>query len=215
MSALRQRNAPLLKLKTRPLAPGGVDVASIAHLFRRKNMSLEYKKRLDYFDRAFKWNGLSLGRPEADEIPRLEGQLGVNETVADPIAGLHRRPLSGLDVNMLLAIAEMASAKVIGVWPPIDSDRFLNVPGLGTTAVRIVLPNPTLGDVLRLEGSDLNEAEAYLLCEVNPDQAETVRLVGWAGREAVRCSPKVRLEPDQPEVYVVGVESRLPAKKGG
>ena len=99
----------------------------------------------------------------------------------------------------------MAVAKVFGVWPPIDSNRFLELPGLGTTAVRIVLPNPTLGNVLRTEASDLHEVEAYLVCEVNPDQPETVRLVGWAGRQDVVCSPKVRLADDEPEVYVVGI----------
>jgi hypothetical protein len=172
-------------------------------------------KRLDYLDRAFKSMGLSLGHPEADEIARREGQMGLSERSEDPtaesedgwrkLADLHRRPLTGLDTHNLLAMAEMAVAKFFGVWPPSGSNRFIDVPDLGTTAVRIVLPNPTLGNVLRMEGSDLHEAESYLVCEVNPAQLGKVRLAGWAGRQDVLCSPKVRLADDEPEVYVVDI----------
>jgi hypothetical protein len=172
-------------------------------------------KRLDYLDRAFKLMGLSLGHPEADEIAWREGQLGLNErsedSTAEPeddwrkLADLHRRPLSGLDAHYLLAMAEMAVTKFFGVWLPSVSNRFIDIPGLGTTAVRIVLPNPTLGNVLRMEGSDLHEVESYLVCEVNPAQIEKARLAGWAGRQDVLCSPKVRLADDEPEVYVVGM----------
>jgi hypothetical protein len=86
-----------------------------------KHMSM---KRLDYLDRAFKSMGLSLGRPEADEIARREGQLGLSERSEEPtaeprdawtrLADLHRRPLSGLDAHNLLAIAEMAVTKLFG-----------------------------------------------------------------------------------------------------
>jgi len=105
-------------------------------------------------------------------------------------------------------MTELAVAKFFGVWPSSlssVSNRFIDLPGLGTTAVRIVLPNPTLGNFLRMEGSDLHEAESYLVCEVNPAQLGTVRLVGWAGRQDVLCSPKVRIADDEPEVYVVGI----------
>jgi hypothetical protein len=172
-------------------------------------------KRLAYLDRAFKSMGLSLGHPEANEISRREGQLGLSERSEDPtaepeddprkLADLHRRPLSGLDAHTLLAMGEMAVTKFFGVPPPSVSNQFIDIPGLGTTAVRIVLPNPTLGNSLRLEGSDLQEAESYLVCVVNPAQLREVWLVGWAGRQDVLCSPKVRLADDEPEVYVVGL----------
>jgi hypothetical protein len=161
-------------------------------------------KRLDYLDRAFKSMGLSLGHPEANEIVWREVQLGLSGGSED-LADLHRRPLSGRDAHILLAIAEMAVTKVFGLWPPSVSNRFIDIPGLGTTAVRIVLPNPRLGNFFRMEGSDLHEAESYLVCEVNPAQLGTVRLVGWAGRQDVLCSPKVRIADDEPEVYVVGI----------
>jgi hypothetical protein len=101
-------------------------------------------------------------------------------------------------------MAEMAVTKLFGVWPSV-SNRCIDIPGLGATAVRIVLPDPTLGNVLRMEGSDLHEAESYLVCEVNSTQFGKVRFVGWAARQDVLCSPKVRLADDEPEVYVVGI----------
>jgi hypothetical protein len=171
-------------------------------------MSME---RLDYLDRAFKSMGLTLGHPEANEISRREGQLGLNERwEALELADLHRRPLSGIDAHILLAMAEMTVTKLFGVRPPSVSNQFIDIPGLGTTGVRIVLPNPTLGNFLRMEGSDLHEAASYLVCEVNPTQPGKVRLVGWAGRQDVLRSPKVRLADDEPEVYVVDISDDIP-----
>jgi hypothetical protein len=159
--------------------------------------------------------GLSLGRPEADEMTRLEWRLGLGERSVDLAAGteatvgwftdLDRRPLSGCDAQVLLAMAELAVTKLFGLPPITQASRILDIPGLGRTAVRIILQNPALGHVLRMEASGLGEAESYRLCEVNTARPESVRLVGWAERQEVLGSPKVRLADGEPEVYAVSI----------
>jgi hypothetical protein len=169
-------------------------------------------KRLDYLDRAFKTLGLSLGLPDADEISRLEDTLGLTERSGDltrplqaawRVTSLHRRPLSGGDAHVLVAIAEGGVTQVFGLPPVTPDTRFLDVPGLGRTAVRIILRNPALNPVLRMEDAGLVEVDSYLLCEVNTDQLQSVMLLGWAGRQDILGSPKVRLADGQPEVYLV------------
>ena len=81
------------------------------------------------------------------------------------------------------------------------------VPGLGRTAVRIILQNPALGHVLRMEASGLGKEESNLLCEVNIAQPESITLLGWAGRQDVLGSPKVRLADGEPEAYAVPSQS--------
>jgi hypothetical protein len=171
-------------------------------------------RRLDYLDRAFKTMGLSLGRPEADEMSQLEWRLGLSERstrAAGPgealrwLTELDRHPLSGGDAQMLVAMAEMAVTKVFGLPPIIKASRILDVPGLGRTAVRIILQNPALGHVLRMEASGLGEEESYLLCEVNTVQPESVLVVDRVGRQDVLSSPKVRLAEGEPEVYAVSI----------
>jgi hypothetical protein len=171
-------------------------------------------RRLDYLDRAFKTMGLSLGRPEADEISQLEWRLGLSERstrAAWPgetlrwLTDLDRRPLAGEDAQVLLAMAEMAVTKVFGLPPITEASRILDVPGLGRTAVRIILQNPALGHVLRMEASGLGDEESYLLCEVNTARPESVLVLVRARRQDVLSSPKVRLAEGEPEVYAVSI----------
>jgi hypothetical protein len=171
-------------------------------------------RHLEYLDRAFKTMGLSLGHPEADEMSQLEWRLGLTERsarAAGPgntvgwLTELDRRPLSGCDAQVLLAMAEMVVTKVFGLPPITEANRILDVPGLGRTAVRIILQNPALGHVLRMESSGLGEADTDLLCEVNTARPESIKLVGWAGRQDILGSPKVRLEDGEPEVYAVSI----------
>jgi hypothetical protein len=159
--------------------------------------------------------GLSLGRPEADEMSRLEGWLGLRDRSVTPSSGpkaivgqlteLDRRPLSACDAQVLLTIAEVAVTRMIGLPQMTPAGRFLDIPGLGRTAIRILLHNPVLGHVLRMEASGLSEAESYLLCEANAAQPELVRLLGWAGRQDVLDSPKVRLAAGEPEACAVSI----------
>ena len=118
---------------------------------------------------------------------------------------LDRRPLSGCDAQVLLAMAELAVTKLFGLPPITQASRILDIPGLGRTAVRIILQNPALGHVLRMEASGLGEAESYRLCEVNTARPESVLVLVRARRQDVLSSPKVRLAEGEPEVYAVSI----------
>jgi hypothetical protein len=179
-------------------------------------------RRLDYLDLAFKTMGLSLGRQEADEMSRLARRLepiarwaraaGPGKTVAW-LTDLDRRPLSGRDAQVLLAMAETAVTMVFGLPPITQASRILDVPGLGRTAVRIILQNPALGHVLRMEASGLGKVDSYLLCEVNAARPESIMPLGWASRQDVLGSPKVRLADGEPEAYAVSIAgSQLPLR---
>jgi hypothetical protein len=126
---------------------------------------------------------------------------------------LDRRPLSGCDAQVLLAMAEMAVTKLFGLPPITQASRILDVPGLGRTAVRIILQNPAIGHALRMEASGLGKVESYLLCEVNASRPESIMLLGWARRQDVLGSPKVRLADGEPKAYAVSIAgSPLPLR---
>jgi hypothetical protein len=64
-----------------------------------------------------------------------------------------------------------------------------------------------------MEASGLGKEESNLLCEVNIAQPESITLLGWAGRQDVLGSPKVRLADGEPEAYAVRIAgSQLPLR---
>jgi hypothetical protein len=186
------------------------------------HMSLE---RLAYLDSAFKTLGLSIGRPEADEISRAEERLGVGGRSGSPAARpeetlerltrLDRHPLSGRDAQVLVAVAQGVVAQAFGLPRITPATSFLDIPGLGRTAVRVILRNPALGRALRIEARGLEEVRSYVLCEITFTRPEEVTLVGWAGREAVLGSSRVRLANEDPSVHVVGVPELRPIQLPG
>lgn len=164
-------------------------------------MSLE---RLAYLDHAFNTHGLSLGRAEADEISRLEARFRRGDSLRR-LAQFCARPLSAVQAQVLLAIAQAAVAKTFRLPEVAVETRNLDLPGLGPTAVRIALRGRSPEAALRIESGGLERAAGYFLCGVSPARPDEIALMGWSDRAAVLGAPKVRLLRGGPEVHVVAV----------
>jgi hypothetical protein len=173
--------------------------------------SAQLHARARYLDTAIKHFDLSFGLKEADELSNSGDEAndlvnpGDDDSKHFDSVAFWDHPITGLEAHILHAFAQCALAKKQGLPFPSADCLYQDLPGLGQTAVRVMLledgrPDPS--DWL-IEVENLEDVQSHYLCGLDPRVPHEIWLGGWLSSAEIRKAKKERLVEGGPEVYTI------------
>jgi hypothetical protein len=165
--------------------------------------------RVRYLDVAIRHFGLSFGIREAADF-----SAGNSGAAGDP-GPTPDGCLTGGDAHNLVAIAQVGLCKRYGLAYPRPEDHYLDIPGLGAAAARVVLctglelPTPAWLTDARY----LDPVPTHFLVGFDPSGPRVVHLFGWATHEEVLRAGARPLVRGGPEVYHLPFENLHPPEE--